>query len=67
MIVTLDALYEDSQENLDLLEHLFKISLQQNENFTLVLDKTRYTFSKKTEKEVRTKAFRKIIEKHKPP
>ena len=67
MVVTLDALYSDPQENMFLLEHLFNISVQQGTTFVLKLDQREYIFPRSMEREQRTRHFKEIVERHKPP
>lgn len=67
MVVTLDALYSDPRESLDLLEHLFNISKQQGTTFVLKLDQREYIFPRSMERETRVRHFKEIVERHKPP
>ena len=67
MVVTLDGLYPNPQESVDLLEHLYNISEQQGTTFVLKLDKREYIFPRTMERELRIKHFKRIVEEHKPP
>ena len=67
MVVTLDGLYPNPQESVDLLEHLYNISEQQGTTFVLKLDKREYIFPRSMEREKRIQHFKDIVEKHKPP
>ena len=63
-----DSLYSKTEDSLRLFECLYMVSENQGTTFILRLgDTSEYVFPRGMERELRTKKFKEVIEKHKPP
>ena len=68
MIVTLNQFYPSFEDNMRILETLYQVSEAQGTPFIFrFADTCEYKFPLGMEREIRTKKFTEIIEKHRPP
>ena len=68
MFASLGYLYPHEEDNLEMLEALYNVAAQQQQNLSLtVMDRRKFFFPLGMEREIRIRNFKKIIRESKPP
>ena len=67
MFASLSCLYPHEEDNLEMLEALYNVAAQQQQNLSLAVMDRKFFFPLGMERETRIRKFKKIIRESKPP
>lgn len=67
MVASLGYLYSHEEDNLEMLEALYNVAAQQQQNLSLTVMGKSFFFPLGMERETRIRKFKKIIRECKPP